>query len=170
MSFEFVTELYLIRHGIAAERGTYADDRDRPLTEKGRDRTTQVAERLLALGCRFDTLLTSALVRAVETATILVTAGLASTYSITPALAPEGDMADWLSWLAPWQAEHPQGTLALVGHEPDLSTWAQFLVTGTPHGNWQLKKAGVMGLSVPPAEQALGHSELFWLAPPRLLL
>lgn len=28
-------ELYLIRHGLAAERGTYTNDDERPLTDEG---------------------------------------------------------------------------------------------------------------------------------------
>lgn len=64
-------ELYLIRHGIAAERGTYPKDEERPLTEKGRAKTQKVAQRLYALGLRFDFILTSPLVRARQTAEIL---------------------------------------------------------------------------------------------------
>ena len=54
-----LTELYLIRHGIAAERGTYRVDDDRPLTDAGRARTRAVALRLLALGCQTDKIFTS---------------------------------------------------------------------------------------------------------------
>lgn len=50
-------ELYLIRHGIAAERGTYADDDRRPLTATGERRSQRVAQRLLSLGLHFDVLL-----------------------------------------------------------------------------------------------------------------
>jgi hypothetical protein len=93
------TTLYLIRHGIAAERGTYADDRDRPLTAKGRDRTERVAQRLSQLGLSFDALLSSPLVRAYETAEILVYQGLAPYFTRHDALAPGGDLADWLTWV-----------------------------------------------------------------------
>ena len=164
------TTLYLIRHGIAAERGTYAADRDRPLTDKGRDRTEQVAQRLDQLGLSFDALLSSPLVRAYETAEILVYQGLAPYFTRHDALAPGGDMADWLTWLGDWQASQPESTVAIVGHEPDLSTWAQRLVTGSAPGDWRLKKAGIIGLTLPAVAQALGGSELFWFTPPRLLL
>jgi len=39
-------KLYLIRHGIAADREDYANDEDRPLTSKGRKRTTKVVKQL----------------------------------------------------------------------------------------------------------------------------
>jgi phosphohistidine phosphatase len=43
-------ELYLIRHGIAAERDAYANDEERPLTDKGRQKTGQVAKQLRERG------------------------------------------------------------------------------------------------------------------------
>ena len=164
------TELYLIRHGIAAERGTYDRDDDRPLTDAGKERTHAVALRLLAVGCQADKILTSPLVRAQQTAEILLEVGMAPSVAISTNLAPGGQLSDWLPGLAQWQAEQPAGRLALVGHEPDLSAWAQQLVTGQVGDRWQLKKAGVIGLRVPAAATAIGHSELFWLTPPRLLL
>ena len=164
------TELYLIRHGIAAERGTYRGDNERPLTDPGKARTRAVALRLLDLGCQVDKILTSPLVRAQQTAEILQAVGIAPTVATSATLAPGGQLSDWLPALAQWQTEQPSGRLALVGHEPDLSDWAQQLVTGQGGDRWRLKKAGVIGLHVPAAETAIGNSELFWLTPPRLLL
>ena len=164
-----LTELYLMRHGSATERGTYRVDDDRPLTDAGRARTRAVALRLLALGCQSDQIFTSPLVRAQQTAEILLDVGLAPTVELSAALAPGGELADWLPARAQWQAQS-SGRLALVGHEPDLSHWAQQLVTGQVSDRWRLKKAGVIGLHVPAAETAIGNSELFWLTPPRLLL
>ncbi len=164
------TELYLIRHGIAAERGTYDNDGDRPLTAKGSQRTEAMLKRLWSLGLQFDAVLTSPLVRAQQTADIVVGAGLAAKAETFGALAPGGQLHDWLSWLHWWQGHSPQGRVALVGHEPDLSDWGQQLVTGEGGDRWVLKKAGVIGLMVPAAEVAMGQSELFWLSSPRLLL
>ena len=42
-------EIYLVRHGIAAVKRTYAEDSQRPLTEKGINKTTKVAKRLLGV-------------------------------------------------------------------------------------------------------------------------
>jgi phosphohistidine phosphatase len=164
------TELYFIRHGIAANRGTYAQDEERPLTEQGRLRTRAIGDRLVQLGCRVEHILTSPLVRAHQTTQILLEADLAPTSATLEVLAPGGELQHWLSWLTDWQMAHPVSRLALVGHEPDLSRWAQLLVHGQESHNWRLKKAGVIGVEVPPAKDAIGHSTLFWLAPPRLLL
>ncbi|MEM1279523.1 MAG: phosphohistidine phosphatase SixA, partial [Cyanobacteria bacterium P01_H01_bin.152] len=114
--------------------------------------------------------LASPLVRAQQTAEILLKVELAHTFETTDLLAPGGHLADWLPWLTRWQIDHPTSRLALIGHEPDLSRWAQQLVHGMWGDRWQLKKAGVIGVEVPAAEAAIGRSELFWLAPPRLLL
>ncbi|MEM6424427.1 MAG: phosphohistidine phosphatase SixA [Cyanobacteria bacterium P01_D01_bin.128] len=168
MALSTPTELYLIRHGIAAERGTYLNDGDRPLTDNGRAKTQRIAERLVDLKLHFNTLLTSPLVRARQTADILVNAGLASTAEISQLLAPGGDLAAWLNWLNDWQATGNQ-RLALVGHEPDLSHWGQQLVQGDISDRWILKKAGIIGLQVPAARQAIGQSRLVWLAPPRFI-
>lgn len=164
------TDLYFIRHGIAVERERYAEDAARPLTEKGQARTQQVAQRLKELGCEVDCILSSPLMRAQQTADILLSVGLAQQAKILMALVPGGDLQAWLAWLAPWQLEHPRSALILVGHEPDLSTWAQQLVMGQTSDRWILKKAGIIGIQVPKAEAAIGQSRLFWLTPPRLLL
>lgn len=163
------THVYFIRHGIAAERGTYSDDDQRPLVEKGIRKTENVAQRLVELGLYFDTLLTSPLVRAIQTAEILCEANLAESYQVFEPLAPDGKLQDWLTWLGQWQSIVP-ASLALVGHEPDLSQWAQQLVQGHIDNRWGLKKAGIIGVTVPKAAEAVGYSHLFWLAPPRFLL
>ncbi len=165
-----MTTLYLIRHGIAAERGTYAEDGDRPLTAAGLQKTRQVAQRWLELGVRCDRLLTSPLVRAHQTAELLVEIGIAPKLHVVDYLAPNGKMADWLTWQ---QSTPVLNAIGLVGHEPDLSTWAEHLLWGdfpAPQGALTLKKAGIIGLSLPDSGSPLGHSSLFWLTPPRLLL
>lgn len=163
------TELYLIRHGLAGERGSYENDAERPLTDEGKKKTRLVAKRLRELELQFDTLLTSPYKRARQTAEILLEVGLASSLEAADFLAHAGDLKDWLSWWQDWK-QLGKTRLALVGHEPDLSAWAETLVWGEPKGNLLLKKAGVIGLSLPMEESPVGTSSLFWLTPPRLLL
>jgi phosphohistidine phosphatase len=166
-------KLYLIRHGIAAERGTYANDDERPLTEEGIRKTKQVAKRLYELDIRFDLILTSPLVRARQTAEILQTIGLAKRLEESAHLAPGGSLEAWLEWLEQWRSNggSNNGTqLAIVGHEPDLGEWAERLVWGEARQNLVVKKAGVIGIYLPDAGKIIGNSELFWFTPPRLLL
>jgi phosphohistidine phosphatase len=163
------TELYIVRHGLAGEHGTYADDRQRPLTEEGQRKTALIAKRLFELEVRVDVILTSPLVRAAQTADHLRQAGISAQVQEVPYLAPGGAIADWLEWLSAWQRQGGQ-SLALVGHEPDLSEWAETLIWGKPLGRLSLKKGGVIGLRLPTQKSPLAASELFWLSPPRLLL
>ncbi|MBI4780157.1 MAG: phosphohistidine phosphatase SixA [Oscillatoriophycideae cyanobacterium NC_groundwater_1537_Pr4_S-0.65um_50_18] len=165
-------ELYLIRHGIAAEHGTYPKDGDRPLTDEGREKTKQIAERLYGLGIRFDLIQTSPLVRARQTAEILQAVGLGKSGEVSEYLAPAGSFEAWVTWLQSWRGHQ----LAIVGHEPDLGEWAEKLVWGTVRhssdgqSTFRLKKAGVIGLSLPEAGSPVGNCQLFWLTPPKLLL
>jgi phosphohistidine phosphatase len=160
------TELYIVRHGLAGEHGSYADDAQRPLTDEGHRKMRQVARRLYALDLRFDLILTSPLVRARQTAEILQAAGLSKQLEVSEFLAPGGDFGGWLAWFRQWQSS---GSLAIVGHEPSLSQWAELLIWGEARQRLLLKKAGAIGLKVPTGE-AIGQSQLFWLTPPKLLL
>jgi phosphohistidine phosphatase len=162
-------ELYLIRHGLAGESGSYTNDADRPLTEDGKKKTRQVAKRLVDLGLSFDLILTSPFARARQTAEVLLEVGLSKTLEEASYLAPNGDITTWVNWLTAWNQDE-KSTLALVGHEPNLSTWAEILVRGDAKGAIELKKAGVIGLSLPDNGTPIGRSRLFWLVPPRLLL
>lgn len=162
------TTLYLIRHGIAVDQDKNLADDQRPLTTQGRLKTKQVAQRLRELDLHFDLILTSPLVRARQTAEILQTAGLGTRLTSSPTLAPLGDFSQWLRWLKDWQ-DSGGSSLALVGHQPDLGQWAERLVWGEAREVLVLKKAGVIGITPPPAGSPVGNSQLFWLSSPRLL-
>src|ERR1700750_2258641 len=57
-------ELYLVRHGLAEERGeAWPDDAKRPLTDEGMDRMRKAARGLGRLGIAVDGVLTRPLVR-----------------------------------------------------------------------------------------------------------
>jgi len=162
-------ELYIIRHGLAGEHGSYANDFERPLTEEGQQKTKSVAKRLYSLGLRFDLILTSPLVRARQTADLLQAVGLGDRLEASPHLAPDGNFEDWLAWLEQCKPEDSYH-LAIVGHEPGLSEWAERLVWGEPRHQLVLKKAGVIGLTLPHDGSPVGRSSLFWLTRPKFLL
>jgi phosphohistidine phosphatase len=103
---------------------------DRPLTAKGIQRTEAMFKRFWQLGLQFNAVLTSPLVRAQQTADILVRVGLATQVETFGALKLGGQLTNWLSWLEWWQGHYAQGRVALIGHEPDLSDWSQQLVLG----------------------------------------
>jgi phosphohistidine phosphatase len=162
--------LYLIRHGIAVDRAEGISDRDRSLTLKGREKTQAVARQLKTLGLEFSEILTSPLVRARQTAEILLQVGLAAQVSVTDTLAPQGSFADWLDWVKARNHAGKETAIALVGHEPDLSQWAELLLWGEARGVFLLKKAGIIGLTIPEDVDPIGNTILFWLTPPKFLL
>jgi phosphohistidine phosphatase len=162
------TELYLIRHGLAGEHGTYKNDGDRPLTPEGIRKTQQIAKRLVELDVQFEMILTSPYARAFQTAEILQSTGLSQQLETSANLLPEGDFEDWFSWFEGWQSVG-QKALAIVGHEPNLGQWAEFLLWGEVRNRLKLKKAGIIGINV-PLDDPISNSELFLLVPPKVLL
>jgi phosphohistidine phosphatase len=174
--------LYLIRHGIASDRDPTAsdsipNDELRSLTKTGRKKVVRVAEKLVNFGLTFDLIITSPLVRAQQTADILIDRQLSSRLEVSTDLKPQGNLP---SWLATWNARTDLDsidTLALVGHEPNLSEWAELLIFGKIYHRLILKKAGIIGLeftnSDPTAPQnrlAIGKAQLYCLLPPKLTI
>ena len=163
-------EVYFIRHGIAADRADYPQDEDRPLTERGREKTKQVARRLREIGISFDLILTSPLLRATQTAAILQKTGLSQEVEEFSPLAPHGDFQTWENWLCQWCYNRKRSYLALVGHQPDLANWAEILLWGEIQGKLVLKKAGAMALELPREGTIVGKSQLFLLTSPKWLI
>ncbi|EFA72957.1 Phosphohistidine Phosphatase, SixA [Raphidiopsis brookii D9] len=166
--------LYLIRHGIAQEHQLDIKDEERSLTTEGRKKTEKIAQRLIQLKFKFDLILTSPLVRAKQTAEILMQAGLSSQLETSLHLSWEGNVHNWIQeWLE--RRRHDQKydqqiNLALVGHEPCLSSWAEILVWGEAKEKLILKKAGIIGIEVPNNGSIVGRGQVFWLTPPKYLL
>jgi phosphohistidine phosphatase len=166
-------DLYLIRHGIAEERGIYPNDYDRPLTEKGKEKTFQVANTLGLKGLKFEIIFTSPLIRALQTAEILQKSGLSDLLEIDLSLTPDGNLE---TWLLNWQkSQYNQGNqdnvkIALVGHQPNLGQWAEQLLWGKSQDKIILKKAGVIGINFPLEGNPIGNSELFLLTSPKYLI
>src|SRR5689334_12909717 len=95
-------EIYLIRHGLAEQRGdAWPDDTKRPLTERGVTKVRKTARALRRAGLELDIVLTSPLVRARQTADAFVAAfdprpHIGVIESLAPggaALAVVGDLA-----------------------------------------------------------------------------
>jgi phosphohistidine phosphatase len=162
--------LYLIRHGLAVDRREQEIDSDRPLTEEGKTKTKQVAKRLQDLGLGLNAIQTSPLVRAQQTSEIF-----SKVFNLEVAssdyLAPDGSFDAWLDQFGKWRQLNPQfNSLGLIGHEPDLSTWAELLLWGRSRDAIVLKKAGIIGLSLPDHGEPIGECFLFLLVPPKLLI
>jgi phosphohistidine phosphatase len=154
-------KIYFIRHGIA-EPGE--NDIIRPLTKEGIVKTTKVAQRLAQQGIKFDLMLFSPLVRASQTAQIL--ANLAEQIEQCEHLSPDGQFSQWLQEFSEKDFE----TLALVGHQPNLTNWAEQMIWGTIQNKLILKKAGIIGIEIPTLSEGAGRGSLFLLTSPKWLL
>jgi phosphohistidine phosphatase len=158
-------ELYLIRHGLAEERGeAWPDDAKRPLTEDGMSRLRKQSRGLARLGVVIDTVLTSPLVRTRQTAEIVAAAfepkpHVVSVESLAPCGAHAANLADI-------EKHAKKARIAIVGHEPGIGELAARLI-GTRHAI-AFKKGAVCRIDVdvlPPA----GPGELRWFLTPRAL-
>src|SRR6266403_3213768 len=88
-----VMQLYVVEHGIAVEGGEGIPDEWRPLTDRGRRRFQKTARAFGKLGRKLDLILTSPLVRAVQTAEILAGETEHGEVGILPELDPKFDPA-----------------------------------------------------------------------------
>ncbi len=163
-------KLYLIRHGIAEDATKYERDEQRPLTDKGSQKTAKVAQKLMQTGLKLNLILTSPLLRAKQTAAICQQVGLTEEIIEFTPLSPGGKIQDWLNWWQSSDYNNSESYLGLVGHQPDLGNWAEILIWGESRGKLLLKKAGIIGLRLPVGENPLGNSELFLLTAPKWLL
>ncbi|HKV27828.1 MAG TPA: histidine phosphatase family protein [Candidatus Acidoferrales bacterium] len=139
--------VHLFRHGIAIDR----DDPDSPpeadrfLTPKGVSKTEAAARGLHALGIKPSLVLTSPLLRAVQTAEI---ACKALGYPVkklryTDALKPEAKPAELFKELSGIKVNE----LVCVGHAPNLDDVIAYAIGGrSPFTS--LKKAGLASLEV----------------------
>jgi phosphohistidine phosphatase len=158
--------LYLLRHGLAVDREDpkCLPDAERPLTREGMEKTRQVARGLRMLGVKPDLILSSPLLRAIQTAEI---AAAELTYAKekirrTPALEPEADPADLLKEIARLRKEE----VLCAGHAPNLDEVIAHAV-GVRMAFTGLKKAGAACLEFDSALASRGR--LVWLYSPKVL-
>jgi phosphohistidine phosphatase len=160
--------LYLVRHAIAFERDPmrWPDDGERPLTDNGEAKFQRGAAGLRTIAGTVDVVLSSPLVRAWQTALILRDAAgwpdptrfdpLQPAMGAGAVVAALGDYAD-------------ADALALVGHEPDLTALASYLLTGMGgEMRLEMKKGGAACLRC-DGGVAPGAATLVWWATPKML-
>lgn len=137
-------QLVLVRHGTAADAGPGQRDAERALTGKGRQRSEAVARDLVAIVDSAERVISSELVRAVQTADIIATHMGPDERVVFPGLAPEGDPHGVYAWL---QGHAPVSTTVLVGHEPQMNALLGLGLTGALCGPARFDKAGLAILS-----------------------
>ena len=158
--------LYLFRHGVAMDPAEpdCPPDALRPLTREGIEKTRLAARGLRKLGVKPDLIVSSPLVRAVETAEIAARelGGAKERILRTPFLEPEADPAALLKELARWKKE----AVLCAGHAPHLDELIAH-ATGVRVAFTGLKKAGAACLEF--ASPGSPRGVLLWLIPPKVL-
>lgn len=155
-------ELLVIRHAKAEDHGHPGGDGERALVAKGFEQSARLGRFLKRIDRRPDVVLTSPLVRARQTAETMCQA----------AEMPGPVMQGWLACgmdpemaIRELVAFSDFDRVAIVGHEPDLSSLIEWLL-GCSGSSVEVKKASITGLLVhPPA----WHARLLFHIPPALL-
>jgi phosphohistidine phosphatase len=147
-------KLYVMRHGPAEDDAPSGLDSDRALSEAGRKRVRSVARALLDIDEAPLQVVSSPLVRAVQTAEIIAIVTKLDerpgTVEIHRELSPGGDAVA----LARAFASEGRRRVMLVGHEPDLSGLVSSLLgllgLAGPAGTFDrpFDKAMVVGLQL----------------------
>jgi phosphohistidine phosphatase len=155
--------LYFLRHGPAGDRETWqGSDRDRPLTAEGKKRIAREAKAIADLDLGIHLVVTSPLVRARQTAQIVV-----DELDLRDALVEDervglGFSAEQLGDIL---RDHPKvSALMLVGHDPSMSQTIGTLIGG---GDIDFKKGSLACVELHSGTQLCGR--LVWLAAPKLL-
>jgi phosphohistidine phosphatase len=157
----------LLRHGIAVERDDWeGPDTDRPLAERGAKRVAQVAAGLSRLGVQPTHVLSSPLIRAIETATIVHRSlRVRAAVQIVDALLPDAPPNQLLSVM---QDLPPESCVLCIGHEPHLGLAASVMLSGRATASFPMKKAGACLIELPiPAKPGRGILR-WWLTPRQL--
>lgn len=186
--------LVYVRHAIAMDRDNFAryciehgiesDDEQRPLTIEGRRKMKKNAEGLVkGLHTFADSksgrakpkplIISSPLVRAVDTAAILARAfGKAKLAAdlMTPSLSPGRSPKEFRDVLYDLLHSRPGRThvntiVIAVGHEPHLSNSIGWWMMGKEKSRFPLKKGGATCLEIGNALSP-GEARLLWALPP----
>lgn len=186
--------LVYVRHAVAMDRDAFAkhciqngidaDDELRPLTIDGKRKMKKNAEGLVeglhtfadsksGLAKPKPLIVSSPLVRAVDTASILAAAfGKAKVKpdAITETLAPNHNPKEFRDYLYDLIHSRPGRThvntmVIAVGHEPSLSTAIGWWMIGKEKSRFPLKKGAATCLEIGNA-LAPGEGRLLWSLPP----
>jgi phosphohistidine phosphatase len=152
-------KLIFVRHAEALDRTAAMTDEMRYLTSEGRGSFRKTARTLLKQGVEPSLILTSPLIRAVQTAEILAeTLAFFGPLLVRNELRPGFDMEKLQNLLNEFQSADE---VVFVGHEPDLSGLITALLS-LPDG-FNLKKGAAVKLKSDPKN--LQNTTLFkWLA------
>jgi phosphohistidine phosphatase len=168
-------QLVLIRHSLAQERDEFQkkakmDDAFRPLTMKGRKRLQSISGLMKKRWVKqLDLVISSPYTRTRQSAEIISQVYDELKIVECAELVPQSPPQAFVKWI---KSQNFKGSsFAIVGHEPNLSLLATYLLAGNEYAFLEFKKAGLMCLEVDMLK-GLGPSsaKLQWLIAPKLIL
>ena len=152
--------IYLVRHALAEDRAASGRDADRALTREGRKTMKRAARGMAGIGVRPGLILMSPLVRTRQTAEIIAEELEAVDLELCDLLAPGSDETTLTTLVERRSAE---GSVMLVGHEPDMGELLSFWLCGRPGAfRTRFRKGAVaclLGGALPPQ----GRATLEWM-------
>lgn len=167
-------QLILVRHAIALDREAFLnktglDDSLRPLSVKGRKKMQKIALELQSWIKSVDLIVTSPYLRARQTAELLSEIFINTKLIESAELVPHGHPDLFVKWLRSHGKNHKK--IMMVGHEPQLSSFASYLMAGKSASTLVLKKSGVACLHVPDWDELdMCTAQLLWLVQPRQIV
>jgi len=158
-------ELYLLRHGIAADiAGKIRSDSERPLTAEGTKEMRAEAKGMIHLGLNFSAILTSPLIRAKQTAEAVADVlGCSQKIKTCRALGIPSVRQELVEELEEFRGEDK---ILLVGHEPDMGHLAAYFI-GMMKLRLPFKKGSLCRIDIGRPSSPGG--ELKWFLTPKQL-
>jgi phosphohistidine phosphatase len=159
-------DLFILRHGKAGKATVGPGDAARPLTQKGRDEINRVAVWMKEQNFWFDSIATSPLKRARQTAAIVASElDMEERLAVWDELAPGGD-PDTVCYNASQQGN--DATVLIVGHEPALSELISTIISGEGDSSIVLAKGGLAKIGN-YSFKTRPSGFLRWLVTPKLI-
>ena len=156
--------LYFVRHASAGQkRPNAAKDEKRPLDKDGIEQCRQAGRVLAMLETQVDLVISSPLKRATQTAALVSNEiGYEGKFLMEDALRPEADFASFRALLT---RQKNADALMLVGHNPSISQFASYLISGgESDAAIDLKKGAVAKVDV-----SQRRATLLWCITPRIV-
>lgn len=142
-----MVQFYLIRHGLTESNKKMQDDEVRKLTSKGESKVKQIAKYLKKNNVTFDFLITSPLLRSKQTADLICEyCSHTKNLMVCDLLKPDGNYKDLVKFLNTLKDDFK--TVALVGHEPFLGSFASYCLAKKAESFINIKKSGVLVLEI----------------------
>lgn len=146
-----IIDIVLLRHGhsmTAAESGTDSDS-GRKLSDRGKEEIVKSSNELLSNGFLPDLILTSPLLRAVQTSELVFSHFMSAKHSRSvilqelPELSCQMDLNDLIRSIHPFIKE--KNSVIIIGHQPVLGALAGYLCGESPI---DLKTGGFVHLKI----------------------